>query len=127
MPHLPRISPASPKIGSATPPHLPRASAASPPHLPRATPSLPKGREYGVPPSGERHTPMPVPGQNSLCPSLSGRRLVAAEANLGAQLSDLASRVRRLAPSHRDPESFHAEKSEIEHELRRLARTATGR
>lgn len=127
MPQLPRISPASPKTGSATPPPLPRASAATPPHLPRATPSLPKGREYSVPPSGERHTPMPVPGQNNPRPSLSGRRLVAAEVDLGTQLSDLASRVRRLVPSHRDPESFHAEKSEIEHELRRLARKAEAR
>lgn len=34
---------------------------------------------------------------------------------------NLADRVRRLAPSHRDPEKFHAEKSDIEHTLRRLA------
>lgn len=34
----------------------------------------------------------------------------------------LADRVRRLAPDRRDPEQFHAEKSEIVHELRRLAR-----
>lgn len=38
------------------------------------------------------------------------------------RLSELAHRVRRLSPSHRDPESYHVEKSEIEHELRRLAR-----
>lgn len=37
-------------------------------------------------------------------------------------LDDLAERVRRLVPSHRDPERFHVEKSEIEHDLRRLAR-----
>jgi hypothetical protein len=31
-------------------------------------------------------------------------------------------RVRRLVPSHRAPEAFHVEKSEIEWALRRLAR-----
>nr|USU32913.1 hypothetical protein NG677_04220 [Methylobacterium sp. OTU13CASTA1] len=36
-------------------------------------------------------------------------------------LIDLADRLRRLAPSPRDPERFHVEKSEIEGELRRLA------
>jgi hypothetical protein len=34
---------------------------------------------------------------------------------------DLADRLRRLAPSPSDPERFHVEKSEIEHELRHLA------
>jgi hypothetical protein len=38
------------------------------------------------------------------------------------RLDDLACRVRRLAPSHRDPERYHVEKSEIEHELRQLAK-----
>jgi hypothetical protein len=38
-----------------------------------------------------------------------------------AALIDLANRIRRLAPSRTDPESFHLEKSEIEHALRRLA------
>ena len=32
-------------------------------------------------------------------------------------LAELAHRVRRLAPSHRDPHRFHEEKSEIEHAL----------
>lgn len=36
-------------------------------------------------------------------------------------LTNLADRLRRLSPSHRDPERFHADKSEIERELRRLA------
>lgn len=36
-------------------------------------------------------------------------------------LASLADRVRHLRPSHRDPELFHIEKSEIEHALRRLA------
>lgn len=37
-------------------------------------------------------------------------------------LADLARRVQRLAPDHRDPERWHCEKSEIAAELRRLAR-----
>jgi hypothetical protein len=37
-------------------------------------------------------------------------------------LARLAERVRYLAPSHRDPERFHMDKSEIASELRRLAR-----
>lgn len=39
-------------------------------------------------------------------------------------IGELADRVRRLRPDHRDPERFHVEKSEIEHELRRLASLA---
>lgn len=41
---------------------------------------------------------------------------------LAAELAGLAHRVRQLTVSHRDPERFHADKSEIEHELRQLAR-----
>lgn len=37
-------------------------------------------------------------------------------------IAELATRIRRLCPDHRDPHRFHEEKSEIEHELRRLAR-----
>lgn len=40
----------------------------------------------------------------------------------GDQLSRLAAKVERLTPSHRDPERFHEEKSEVVAELRRLAR-----
>ena len=36
-------------------------------------------------------------------------------------LIDLAARIDRLRPSHRDPEAFHVEKSEIAAALRRLA------
>lgn len=39
-----------------------------------------------------------------------------------AVLVELADRVRRLVPSHRDPEAFHEAKSEIEAELRLLSR-----
>lgn len=38
------------------------------------------------------------------------------------KIGDLANRIRRLCPDHRDPERFHIEKSEIEHQLRRLAK-----
>lgn len=37
------------------------------------------------------------------------------------KIGDLANRIRRLCPDHRDPERFHIEKSEIEHQLRQLA------
>src|SRR5690349_20148555 len=43
-----------------------------------------------------------------------------------AALIDLANRIRRLAPSRTDPESYFIEKSEIEHALRRLARSGPG-
>lgn len=39
------------------------------------------------------------------------------------KLRDLARRVDRNIPSHYDPEAFHAEKSEIAHALRNLARS----
>ena len=59
------------------------------------------------------HTPLGVSG----CPGgLSGQTACP-----GA-LMTLAAQVARLAPSHRDPERFHVEKSEIVAELRRLAR-----
>lgn len=38
-----------------------------------------------------------------------------------ATLHDIADRLERLAPSHRDPFLFHEEKSELVAELRRLA------
>ncbi|MGO7965276.1 hypothetical protein ACC720_17625 [Rhizobium ruizarguesonis] len=37
------------------------------------------------------------------------------------QLREIADRLERLAPSHRDPFRFHEEKSELVDELRRLA------
>jgi hypothetical protein len=36
-------------------------------------------------------------------------------------LRDIAKRVDRNVPSHRDPDAFHAEKSEIASDLRQLA------
>ena len=46
--------------------------------------------------------------------------------NAWQHIGDLADRVRRLCPDRRDPERFHIEKSEIEHELRELARVLPG-
>lgn len=50
-------------------------------------------------------------------------RLAAAPAPLATAdtLADLARRVERLRPSHRDPEAFHLEKSDIADALRQLA------
>lgn len=53
---------------------------------------------------------------------LTGGREKAPIRNTSDQLSRLAARVARLTPSHRDPERFHVEKSEVVAELRRLAR-----
>jgi hypothetical protein len=38
------------------------------------------------------------------------------------QLDELAARLVRLVPTHRDPERFHIEKDTLAAELRRLAR-----
>lgn len=46
--------------------------------------------------------------------------------DLSEQLRELARRVARLCPSHRNPEEFHEAKSEIEFELRRLSKAAGG-
>lgn len=48
-------------------------------------------------------------------------------AALSPELDALADRVRRLLPSHRDPERFHIERDAIERALRRLARGAAPR
>jgi hypothetical protein len=50
-------------------------------------------------------------------PKVPGRREVDAEF-----FSELARRIERLRPDHRDPHRFHEEKSEIAHELTKLAR-----
>lgn len=42
---------------------------------------------------------------------------------MAERLFEIARRVERNLPSHRNPEAFHAEKSEIVHDLRRLARS----
>lgn len=56
--------------------------------------------------------------------AMAPRELREPPANASATLLRLADRLRRLAPSPRDPNLFHEEKSEIAHELRILAREA---
>lgn len=98
----PRPTPAQPKNRGARPPaqHMPNPLP-NPRPTGGAQPLPPKGGIYSVPPSGVRHTPV----------------LVRSE------IEDLAQRVRRLTVSHRDPERFHIDKSEIAHELHCLARS----
>lgn len=36
-------------------------------------------------------------------------------------LDEIADRLQRLSPCHRDPHRFHEQKSELVHELRKLA------
>ena len=47
---------------------------------------------------------------------------VALAKKPGEQISELVHRIRKLCPDHRDPHRFHEEKSEIAHELTKLAR-----
>ena len=49
-------------------------------------------------------------------------RNVSRSLSVSRTLDELAYRLRRLAPSHRNPHHYHEEKSEIEHELRKLAK-----
>lgn len=56
---------------------------------------------------------------------LMRREARRASAELGDEIDALRQRVRRLAPSHRDPERFHEEKWSIELALDRLARRLT--
>jgi len=41
--------------------------------------------------------------------------------SLSTELHEIADRLQRLAPSHRDPFKFHEDKSELVNQLRRLA------
>ena len=52
----------------------------------------------------------------------AGHHSRAGGPSLPEVLQELAGQVQRLSPSHRDPERFHEDKSEIVAELRRLAR-----
>jgi hypothetical protein len=54
------------------------------------------------------------------------RRASRRHAGRDSELLALADRVRRLAPSHRDPETFHVEKSEIERLIRLIAARLAG-
>lgn len=49
------------------------------------------------------------------------RSEVTPKAKPRAELEELAYRIRRLVPDHRDPHRFHEEKSEIAFELAQLA------
>lgn len=44
-----------------------------------------------------------------------------AASTVACSLTGIADRLAKLAPSHRDPERYHAEKSELVHELHKLA------
>lgn len=68
----------------------------------------------------DRHG-MSRPDRDSVTSPFRGCHAVTL-AEAPAALDELANRVRRLVPSHRDPEAFHEAKSEIEADLRRLAR-----
>lgn len=58
---------------------------------------------------------------NTPRPTLSAVSGVSAPHTLAL----IADKVRRLSPCHRDPERFHIDKSEIERDLRRLAKVVT--
>jgi len=99
---LPAISPRSPKspcdlpaISRETVRDLPAISRETRAKLPHICKHI-----CCVPPSGERHKP-----------------IVVAD-----QIEALAARVLRLMVSHRDPEHFFVERSDIAGEMRRLAR-----
>lgn len=55
----------------------------------------------------------------STAPNVSG---ALTRAGAGHALTDLADRLSRLTPCHRDPHAFHEGKRSIVAELRRLAR-----
>jgi hypothetical protein len=80
----------------------PIASPFQPPSNPVFQPPSPKGEGYKA--------SRPQARSSSLCV-------------LSDEIAALARRVRRLTVSHRHPERFHEEKSEIEHQLHCLARS----
>ena len=49
-------------------------------------------------------------------------RNVSRSQSMSRTLDDLAYRLRRLSPSHRNPHHYHEEKSEIENELRKISK-----
>ncbi len=65
---------------------------------------------------------VPTAKAKSIRPNATNGTLGTDGTPVPLALSDLAARVARLSPSHRDPEAFHEEKSEIEHALRLIAR-----
>ncbi|WP_414833585.1 hypothetical protein [Afifella sp. YEN Y35] len=55
---------------------------------------------------------------------LSAEKGTKPPADLAAQLADCARRAERLSPSHRNPERFHEDKSELVARLRSLSMEA---
>lgn len=51
---------------------------------------------------------------------IASQHRVSPRTELGQKLDGLASRVEQNGPHRRDPETYHAEKSEIAYELRRV-------
>lgn len=102
---LPAISPRSLKSGC----DLPAISR----ECHRDLPAISRETRANVPPppkGGEYKASRPQARSSSLCV-------------LSDEIAALARRVRRLSVSHRHPERFHEEKSEIEHQLHCLARS----
>ena len=99
--HLPRISCAPPPEAGESGAHLPRTSSAPPAHLPR---------------SSSAHLP------SFLKEGDKAGRCLRPTPCMASDLDALARRVLRLVVSHRDPEAFFIERSEIAHDLRRLAK-----
>ena len=56
------------------------------------------------------------------CPTCPTTYIGGGSGGGAGTLLMLAEKVRHLSPSHRNPERFHEDKSEIERDLRRLAR-----
>ena len=56
----------------------------------------------------------------------SCHRVTGRDDDDARKLIDLAERVSRLVPSHRDPERFWMDKSQLAHELRQIARAMGG-
>lgn len=97
-PFQPRSNPKKP-VSNPLP--TPVTTRFQPPSNPVFQPPPPKGGEYKASRTGLRGS--------SLCV-------------LSDEIAALARRVRRLTVSHHNPERFHEEKSEIEHQLHCLAR-----
>ena len=81
------------------------------------------------PPAIPLRSPFDPVAKTSIAPCPSGTPLKGVpdgsrtgDRAVSAGLVELARRINRLRPSHRDPEAFHAEKSEIAATLRRIAR-----
>ena len=102
----------------------------NPPPNPRPTQkhaAQPPAQPSAQPPAQPRPTPRPTVGAQPPPPKGGGYKASRPKARgsslsvLSDEIAALAGRVRRLSVSHRHPERFHEEKSEIEHLLRGLS------